>query len=430
MLKKLDLKEIGPATEMSLGFSPRLNFLTGDNGLGKSFVLDTAWWVLTRTWARNIKVVPGDDASKPSISFSYTKASPGDFTDTIEFTRRTQSWPLKQGRPTIPGIVIYAGVDGSFSVWDPARNYWKNDEEGGSDRPKSFDFTPEQVWKGLVTPDGVTRCVGLIRDWVLWQHGQQTAFDDLTKVLEVLSPSEAERLIPGAPTTLGEDVEEVPSLRMSYGKEVALPLASAGMRRICALAYLLVWTWREHTKASKRYGIKPAREVIFLIDEIECHLHPQWQRRIVPALLKVMGVLNENHKMPVQLIAATHSPLVLASAEPLHKEGQDCIIDFDLVGQHVEVRSLPFTRKGDVNGWLSSDIFNLQEPRSIEAERALVKAFTLLRDLNATVQGQKFSREQKAAIRAVDKELRASLSDVDRFWVRWSSFCNDALRTK
>ncbi len=28
----------------------RLNVLTGDNGLGKSFVLDVAWWALTGTW--------------------------------------------------------------------------------------------------------------------------------------------------------------------------------------------------------------------------------------------------------------------------------------------------------------------------------------------------------------------------------------------
>lgn len=204
MLKNLDLKEIGPAAELNLEFSPRLNFLTGDNGLGKSFVLDTAWWVLTRTWARGIKAVPGDDANKPSIGFSYTKSSNGSITDTSAFIRRTQSWPLKKGRPAIPGVVIYAGVDGSFSVWDPARNYWKNDEEGSVERPKSFDFTPEQVWKGLVTPDGVTHCVGLINDWVLWQRGQEPEFDSLTKVLEVLSPSEAERLTQESPLELAK----------------------------------------------------------------------------------------------------------------------------------------------------------------------------------------------------------------------------------
>jgi len=430
MLKNLALKEIGPAAELNLEFSPRLNFLTGDNGLGKSFVLDTAWWVLTRTWARGIKAVPGDDANKPSIGFSYTKSSNGSITDTSAFIRRTQSWPLKKGRPAIPGVVIYAGVDGSFSVWDPARNYWKNDEEGSVERPKSFDFTPEQVWKGLVTPDGVTHCVGLINDWVLWQRGQEPEFNSLTKVLEVLSPSEAERLTPGKPTRIGEDAHYLPSLKMPYGQDVALPLASAGMRRVCALAYLLVWTWHEHIKYSKKYGVKPAREIVFLIDEIECHLHPQWQRRIVPALLKVMGELTGIHKMPIQVIAATHSPLVLASAEPLCVLGKDGIIDFDLVGQNVEVKNLPFTRKGDVNGWLSSEIFNLQEPRSLEAERALTKALTLLRNLNNSAHDKIFTREEKDSIRDVDKELRESLSDVDRFWVRWSSFCDSVLRKK
>ena len=28
-----------------------MNFLTGDNGLGKTFLLDIAWWVLTQTWS-------------------------------------------------------------------------------------------------------------------------------------------------------------------------------------------------------------------------------------------------------------------------------------------------------------------------------------------------------------------------------------------
>lgn len=31
--------------------APRLNLITGDNGLGKSFLLDVAWRALTRTWA-------------------------------------------------------------------------------------------------------------------------------------------------------------------------------------------------------------------------------------------------------------------------------------------------------------------------------------------------------------------------------------------
>ena len=39
---------------------------------------------------------------------------------------------------------------------------------------------------------------------------------------------------------------------------------------------------------------------ILLIDEIENHLHPTWQRRVIPALL--------DHFPGLQIFATTHSP--------------------------------------------------------------------------------------------------------------------------
>jgi predicted ATP-binding protein involved in virulence len=44
------MKDVGPAARFDLTLGERLNVLTGDNGLGKSFVLDVAWWALTGTW--------------------------------------------------------------------------------------------------------------------------------------------------------------------------------------------------------------------------------------------------------------------------------------------------------------------------------------------------------------------------------------------
>lgn len=53
----------------------------------------------------------------------------------------------------------------------------------------------------------------------------------------------------------------------------------------------------------------PARlEAIVLIDEIEAHLHPQWQRTVVPLLRSVFP--------GCQFVATTHSPLVVGSALP------------------------------------------------------------------------------------------------------------------
>jgi hypothetical protein len=49
MLRFLKLEGVGPAPVMELELSERLNVLTGDNGLGKSFILEIAWWALTRS---------------------------------------------------------------------------------------------------------------------------------------------------------------------------------------------------------------------------------------------------------------------------------------------------------------------------------------------------------------------------------------------
>ncbi len=47
MLKELHLQQVGSASHFDVEFADRLNIFTGDNGLGKSFLLDVAWWTLT-----------------------------------------------------------------------------------------------------------------------------------------------------------------------------------------------------------------------------------------------------------------------------------------------------------------------------------------------------------------------------------------------
>lgn len=403
MLNSIHLMNVGPASEMRMDFEQRLNLITGDNGLGKSFLLDVAWWALTRTWAREI-VIP-KPRSEAKISYAYTKKTKGlyNFSSTYDPTRIR--WSVTQGRPAIPGLILYAQVDGGFSVWDPTRNYWTED---ALDRPNAFLFSPEQVWKGN------DYCSGVLSDWALWQAGNHPAFLLLKQVLQTLSPSETEQLTPGEPRLLKvNDKSRTPTLRMPYGEDVALIHASAGMRRIIALAYLLTWAWDRHVESATIREETPAREIVFLIDEIEAHLHPQWQRRIVPALLRVMDALTGQHDTKVQVIAATHSPLVLASMEPIFDPDKDAWFDLDLVNGQAALKKRPFVSHGEVGNWLVSDAFDLKEPRSVEGERAIAAAHDLLHATSPSI-GQ---------IRAADLALRnAGLPDIDPFWVRWGFF--------
>lgn len=409
MLELLDLRHVGPAPELNIELKPRLNFLAGDNGLGKSFLLDVAWWVLTRTWAREAVFPHRDKDAAPSITYRYG-AKTGRFEYRSFFNRKAESWSVKQGRPPIPGMVIYAQVDGGFSVWDPARNYLKRDS--ASDRPAAYIFKVDEVWNGLKEGER-SLCEGLIRDWASWQREGGDAYRQLTSVLARLSPSPQEPLVPGRLTriSVAEPVDH-PTIKMPYDLEVPLIHASAGMRRIVALAYLLVWTWQEHLRACELQGEKPAREIIFLIDEVEAHLHPQWQRRIVPALLAVMEALTTKRVLDVQLIAATHSPLVLASTETLFDPGKDAIWELDLREGKVDLHESSWVPYGDANAWLTSSVFDLKEPRSVEAEEAITAALALLLQ----------DAPDREEVERVDGLLRNALSDVDRFWVRWSAY--------
>jgi hypothetical protein len=124
-----------------------------------------------------------------------------------------------------------------------------------------------------------------------------------------------------------------------------------------------------------------------------------------------MTSLTEAHAVAVQLIGTTHSPLVLSSIEPVFDSQKDVIWELDLVNDRVELRQFPWRRVGDVNNWLTSTIFDLSEPRGIEAEEALQEAREILLRKSKPTLGE-FDK--------VDRKLRKVLGDTDPFWVRWS----------
>jgi hypothetical protein len=420
MLKSLNLQNVGPAPDLHADFADRLNVITGDNGLGKSFLLDIAWWALTRRWPAEINprlssgymARPNSDKSA-SISFSLTSSSGQDLSYASAFDRAAQVWSGKAGRPSIPGLVMYAQVDGSFAVWDPARNYWRT--KGGTDiqdRPPAYVFGPKDVWDGLRDDGRGLLCNGLILDWAGWQKENGEAFALLSSVLKTLLTEEGEGIRAGELTRISlDDPRDIPTLVMPYGLSVPLPFASAGMKRILALSYLLVWSWEEHRKASAILGQKPTSQIIFLVDEIESHLHPRWQRSIIASLLNV--VTNLASDTSVQIITATHSPLLLASLEPLFDPEHDAWFDLDLVGvkdkAQVAFSRRPFERRGDASAWLTSPAFDLKSGRSAQAEAVLEEATRLL-------SGDSLGREE--ALR-LDARLHEVLSDTDPFWMRW-----------
>ncbi len=420
MIHNLNVVNVGPADKMQLAFGSRLNLLTGDNGLGKSFLLDIVWWSLTRKWPAEInpKLTAGKKAlpaaaGEASISFSFTGKSKVEQYES-SFVRREQSWTGRAGRPANPGLVLYAMADSSFAVWDPHRNYWRT--QGDLDiqeRLPAYVLSPNEVWDGLASVEGSWLCNGLIRDLASWQKENGDAFKHLKAVLKVLSPSEDEILTLGDLTRISlDDVRDIPTIRMPYQKDVPVVHSSSGMRRILALAYLLVWAWQEHQQAAKQLGESVTPQITFLIDEIESHLHPSWQRSIVPTLLSVMRKLDKHAK--VQLITATHSPLVMASVEPLFDANQDAWFDLDLCNGEVALTQRVYEKQGDVINWLTSEAFDLKSGRPKEYETLVSEASALLMQPSP----------DKAMLEAMYQRLLKALKPTDEFLFRWRAICD------
>lgn len=110
-----------------------------------------------------------------------------------------------------------------------------------------------------------------------------------------------------------------------------------------------------------------AEPVIILIDEIDLHLHPKWQRTVIDKL--------SEHFPAAQFIATSHSPLIVQAAQDkganivvCRKEGDRVVID---------------NNPDEVKGWrvdqiLVSDLFETGSSHSKEYESLIVEKNNLL----------------------------------------------------
>jgi hypothetical protein len=402
ILSYLETGYIGPAKHIEFNPSERLNVITGDNGLGKTFLLEIGWWALTNEWAGRA-ALPHDQRGKLDAYIKFQIASKN-FSKpiSIKYQAKENLWPRERKTPTVAGLVIYARVDGSFAIWDPTAFHKKSAD---SSKKLAVVLSREQLW------DGGEQMEGLIRDWTKWQDKpDKYPFDVFKKVLKRMSPPDIGDLIPGEPVRIPDDRREIPTLVHRYGT-IPIVNESAGIRRILTMAYLIVWAWNEHKIQAEVAGTSPETRMVVLVDELEAHLHPKWQRTILPAMLGIADDLS--NELALQLIVATHSPLVLASCETVFDQSRDKLFHLDSkINGEVCFREMPFSVQGNIESWLTSEVFQLKQARSLSAENVVTRALAL----------QSAKTISKEEIKSLTKELAENLSENDDFWPRWVLF--------
>ena len=91
-------------------------------------------------------------------------------------------------------------------------------------------------------------------------------------------------------------------------KTYSLEQLSGGYQSILAVAADIAWCLVRHQDLPETRA--DTLEAVVLIDEVDLHLHPSWQQRVLPDLARTFP--------NVQFVVSTHSPQVLTTVRPEH----------------------------------------------------------------------------------------------------------------
>ncbi len=123
------------------------------------------------------------------------------------------------------------------------------------------------------------------------------------------------------------------------------------------------------------------RSFLLLLDEIDIHLHPSWQRKILPIIQRLFP--------NAQIIASTHSPFVVASAEDAR------IITLKVEnGIASEEQNIESSLSGVSYSSVLRSIFGIDSEFDIETEQAFVRFHEAMHQLLSGVSSDRSEVER------------------------------------
>lgn len=194
-----------------------------------------------------------------------------------------------------------------------------------------------------------------------------------------------------------------------HGQKVSTLVLSDGFRSILAFAGDLVW----RMIAAFPDSANPLLEQgVVLLDELDIHLHPVWQRTIA-------GLLRQTFPN-VQFVMATHSPLIAAGA------GEDAVtLRFFREQEGIQISKIDNLHTQSVDSILESEAFGLVSAFSPAMQHKIDQYFALKRKTNLTQQDE---QQLKLIFPDVKAALGASTVEKTELEVQMDSYIKRLLQ--
>jgi hypothetical protein len=303
-IRDLHVTNIGPFDDMTFEFDEHINVFVGPNSSGKSTTLMTLANIVTYPFAlpgRLCKTAPaaftvhivGRDGQPQEL----TGALPLDQEALAYYSRWATLLTTLGYSAFVPALRQNTGFRSSGSR---AESKWP----GMSRLPEEFLLRRSL----LPTDASLIRAEAVLERMVEFADRAMRRNDPAMRRLLTQIASIASEILDGFPVEfwrIAEDRDGVfPQFRTLDG-DIAFDVFSQGTQSVLQwLAYVLI-SYAKYYGYPSNLAEQPG---IMIIDEIDAHLHPTAQQRIIPVLRR--------HFPQMQIFCSTHSPLMLVGLQP------------------------------------------------------------------------------------------------------------------
>ncbi|QSB01116.1 AAA family ATPase [Methylomonas sp. EFPC1] len=320
--------------------------ILGDNGTGKSTLLDAL--TNSKQGIRIKQSLARNPSINPYIEFTYSIGNGLKFTEDKLLEERHRLKPPIKG-PIDLTKPPYLKYKQALFVYSASRRLEKKYQ---------FDFGEGTEELSIGDEDELINS----EEWLLQTDYIANKPSEIQKIYKNRLTIIRDTLIALLPDVsdirISTPSEKSPNPRVEFNLPDGWLLLSQ-----LSLGYQTMTAWMVDLAAQlfKHYPNSPnpiAEPAVVLIDEIDLHLHPKWQRTI-------MAYLSERF-VNTQFIVTAHSPLIVQAAENAN------IVVLKREGDSVKIHQHP----QDVKGWridqlLISDLFDLPSARSPHYENLL-----------------------------------------------------------
>ncbi len=184
---------------------------------------------------------------------------------------------------------------------------------------------------------------------------------------------------------------------------------SSGSQSTLLWIFWLALKMLNHYEFAEGWAHRPA---VLLIDEVENHLHPTWQRRVIPSLIKYFPGL--------QIFATTHSPFVVAGL----RAGQVHMLKRDSEGVVAAT-----TNERDIIGWTTDEILRTFMGVDEPTDQLTVDRAVRLRELRGLETLSESEEEELSTLRRqVNEDFISSSTPMESQQERYGEMMLEFLR--